>query len=485
MARRLSPVLAAFALMLAAAPAGQAGGPGMLLGAAEDAVRTPDLVSARIKMGLLSLAGFGAVRVTSQWQPGLVAPTADELAVLAAVDGSAKLTGLRLIVLVHHAKPATTPLTDEANDEFAQYVTAILQSFTSVQDVIVGYEPNSRRFWRPQFNADRTSGAAPAYLALLSRVYDSVKLVSPAVRVWGGALAARGNDRPFSLREGHSPGRFLEELGAAYRAGGRTLPVMDGLAVHPHANTSSESPDTPHTESTTVGLADYDRLLASLAAAFDGTPQPGSTLPILYDEFGVEAVVPAGKARLYNGNEQASVKPVSETTQAAYYAKALQLAFCQANVAGLFLFHPQDERARRAWQSGVLYADGTPKTSFWAVRDGLRRTQGGSISRCAGMALDVQASQVAFPTQAAFRSGTRDVTFRCTLDCAWELRAVRASGAAAATVRGYGKVGEVIVASLARRRLGTAPVSLVLTLTHPVNPGVPWTVQSATALAVT
>ena len=72
---------------------------------------------------------------------------------------------------------------------------------------------------------------------------------------------------------------------------------MDGLAFHPYADSSGQSPDTPHPKSTTIGLADYDRLIRTLAAAFDGTAQAGSTLPILYDEFGVESRIPAGKAK--------------------------------------------------------------------------------------------------------------------------------------------------------------------------------------------
>ena len=52
---------------------------------------------------------------------------------------------------------------------------------------------------------------------------------------------------------------------------------MDGLAFHPYADSSGQSPDTPHPNSTTIGLADYDRLMRTLSTAFDGTPQAGST----------------------------------------------------------------------------------------------------------------------------------------------------------------------------------------------------------------
>ena len=214
--------------------------------------------------------------------------------------------------------------------------------------MIVGNEPNLNRFWLPQFNPDGTDAAAPAYLALLARSYDALKAVDPAMRVWGGALAPRGVDRPGTGRDTHSPVAFLKDMGTAYRASGRTLPIMDGLAFHPYADSSGQSPDTPHPNSTTIGLADYDRLIQTLATAFDGSAQAGSALPVLYDEFGVESQIPAGKAKPYTGAEPATTSPVDEITQGAYYAQALQLAFCQPNVIGILLFHSQDEPRSRA-----------------------------------------------------------------------------------------------------------------------------------------
>src|SRR5439155_1417718 len=97
--------------------------------------------------------------------------------------------------------------------------------------------------------------------------------------------------------------------------------------------------------------------VASLGEAFDGTEQEGSDLPIWYDEFGVESQIPATEQALYTGTEPATTKPVPEETQAAYYREAVQLAFCQPNVRGLFLFHTADEAgAARAEGEGLLPA---------------------------------------------------------------------------------------------------------------------------------
>jgi len=63
--RTLVIALGSLGAWLALAVPAHAGGPSMILGAAEDAVRAPDLVTTKAKMTELRLAGFTAVRVTS------------------------------------------------------------------------------------------------------------------------------------------------------------------------------------------------------------------------------------------------------------------------------------------------------------------------------------------------------------------------------------------------------------------------------------
>jgi hypothetical protein len=478
--RRLLPTfLAAIAALLAFALPANAGGPTMAYGAAEDNVRSADLVSAKATMSQLRLAGFTSVRVTSNWLPGLVAPTPHELQVLKNVEAAARLSGVRVYVSVYHPGSRTTPLDAIAQAQFAQYAAALARALPSFDDLIVGNEPNLNRFWLPQFAVDGSNASAPAYLQLLAQTYDALKAVDPTLRVWGGALAPRGGDRPDGTRPTSSPTAFLKALGVAYRASGRATPIMDGLAFHPYPDNSSQSPDFPHPRSTSIGLADYDKLVALLGEAFDGTAQLGASLPILYDEFGIESVVPDGKKGLYSGAEPATTRPVDERQQAAAYDLGLRLAFCQPTVAGVLLFHSHDENALLSWQSGVYYADGSPKASFWAVRDSLDRARGGSITRCDGLTLDVKITNLRFPGPREFLSGKRETRFRCTYDCSWELVATRTTtGAVAARVRGYGRYGRTLVASLTGRKLGNAPVQLSLTVVHPVHPGAPATRQS-------
>ena len=456
-----------------------AAGPAMTLGVAEDAVRAPDLPTAEAKMAQLRLAGFTAVRVTTNWEPGLVAPAADELRELRNVETAADLNGVEVYVSVYNPGQRTTPLDAAAQAQFAQYAASVARLLPTIDQIIVGNEPNLNRFWLPQFAPDGSNASAPAYLSLLAQTYDALKAVDPTITVWGGALAPRGSDRPDGIRPTSSPTAFIQAMGTAYRASGRARPVMDGLAFHPYPDNSSQSPDFPHPRSTSIGLADYGKLVALLGQAFDGTAQAGASLPILYDEFGIESAVPQGKQSLYSGTEPTTTKPVDERQQAASYDLGLRLAFCQPTVAGILLFHSQDETALPSWQSGVYYADGTPKSSFWPVRDSLARTRGGSIARCEGMTLDVSPLGVRFPAPRAFQRGVHSVRFRCSLDCAWTLEALRSTtGAIAARVNGYGRADTTLLASFGKARLGKTPVRLRLTLVHPVNPGTPESVTS-------
>ena len=140
--------------------------------------------------------------------------------------------------------------------------------------------------------------------------------------------------------------------------------------------------DRPHPRTTTIGLADYDKLVGLLGEAFDGTGQQGSELPILYGEIGVETAIPLGQRALYTGVELAPV--TGEREQAAEYTRALDLVACQPTVEGVLLFHVRDEPRLEGWQSGVRYADGTPKASHGTVSDAAHDARNGDLDvRCA------------------------------------------------------------------------------------------------------
>jgi hypothetical protein len=72
----------------------------------------------------------------------------------------------------------------------------------------------------------------------------------------------------------------------------------------------------------------------------------------------------------------------------------MAMAFCQKTVLGLLLFHFVDEPALSAWQSGVYYADGSPKTSLLAVRGAAGTVHRGVAAACPGMRLTPKAAIV-------------------------------------------------------------------------------------------
>ncbi|MGH3103990.1 MAG: hypothetical protein ACRDN6_07845 [Gaiellaceae bacterium] len=372
----LAFVLAALAL---AAPAHA--GPGMMIGAAEDAGKTADPVVAQAKMDLARLAGFDAIRMTAIWAPGETELTGYELLALRNAAGAAALNGIRVVVSVYNKGSKTTPRTPAAKLEFADFTASIAREIPTITHFIIGNEPNLNLFWMPQFNRNGTSSSPGAYLGLLAVTYDALKEVSPEIEVIGGSVSPRGQDKPRSKRQTHSPTRFITELGRAYRRSGRQTPVMDAFAFHPYGDNSSQPPEFRHHPlSVSIGISEYDKLVDLLGEAFDGTAQAGSELPILYDEYGVDTRIPFVKADFYTGREPKTTKPVNELKQGDYYRRALAIAHCQPTVVGLLFFHVSDEPDLDRWQSGIFYADDTPKASFETVKAAVEELRERSLS---------------------------------------------------------------------------------------------------------
>jgi hypothetical protein len=365
------------ALMLVAAA--DAGGSGLTIGAVEDAAKWADPVA---KMNLAHQAGFAAVRMTMQWSSGQVAPSSGELQNTRKAADAARAAGIEPIVSIYNTGSASTPADDASRAQFAQFATAVAAGLPSVRRFVVGNEPNLNRYWMPQFNADGSDAAAPAYEALLATSYDAIKAARPDASIMGGALSSRGEDSATSTRPTHSPTTFITDLGAAYRASGRTKPIMDIFDQHVYEDYSAMPPSFEHPTASTIAVSDYGKLVTLLGQAFDGTAQAGSTLPIFYGEYGVESIIPAAKASLYTGTEPAATKAVDEATQAALYREAFKVAYCQPNVVGIMVFHVSDESALSAWQSGPYYADDTAKSSLAGIRNAAAAARAGTLTTC-------------------------------------------------------------------------------------------------------
>ena len=352
----------------------------LAVGVVDDAARSGDSAAF---VDELTGSGFDALAVSSIWEPGEDAPDADETAALQQVASAADAAGVRLFVIVYQPGSATTPLTDAARSEFARYTAAVATRVRGVHDLIVGNEPNLNRFWLPQFGPSGEIVSAADYLRLLAATYDAVKAARDDVRVWGGATAPRGSDRPGGGRETTSPTSFIRALGLAYRRSGRDRPVMDGFVHHPYPESAAVPIDLPHPRVRTIGLADYDKLVALLGAAFDGTAQPGSKLPIAYTEYGVQSIIPPEAQEPYTNLQSPLGKDaVPEATQAEYYRQAFELAACQPNVIAVYIFHLFDEADLNRWQSGPYYTDTKAKSSLDAIADAAKKARQGKLGDC-------------------------------------------------------------------------------------------------------
>jgi len=308
-------------------------------------------------------AGFRADAFSAIWKSG--ASAAQDLPPLSRAVAAAVAENIAPILAVYQLS-SSTPLTAAARTAFASYAAALARALPQVRTVIVGNEPNLNLFWQPQFDGDGSDAAASAYEALLADTYDALKKVDRGLTVVGGAVSPHGGDDPSASRQTHSPTRFIIDLGDAYRASGRTQPLMDAFSVHIYGESSLVPPTLAHPRTRSIGIADYKKLVGLLGTAFDGTAQQGSTLPIVYGEYGVETTIPAAKSSLYTGHEV--VRTVDERTQAQYYDEAIRLAACQKTVRMLLLFRVADEPQLTGLQSGLYYADGSPKSSFDDVR---------------------------------------------------------------------------------------------------------------------
>jgi hypothetical protein len=357
--------------------------PGLFVGTADDAAVAADFVTAKTELSLARAVGLRAVRLTVIWSPGQTEAPREDVQRLDNAVAAADLSGTRLLFQVRPWGGRTAPRTPAERAQFAAYATSLARRYPSVRDFVVGNEPNANRFWMPQFDRRGRSEAPRAYLALLAAAYDALKGVDPRIRVLGGALAARGGDNPRSVRQTHSPTRFIKELGRAYRRSGRTRPVMDAFAHHPYGDHSSQEPEFRHPpRSTTIGLGDYDKLARLLGQAFEGTAQPGWTLPIVYDEYGIDSRIPTQHRVLYSGSELPVTRPVSEELQGRYYSRALALAACQPRVDMLLIFHVRDEPDLAGWQSGLYFVDDRPKASLPLVSRAIEAVENDSHGTC-------------------------------------------------------------------------------------------------------
>ena len=357
-------------------------GHGIVVGALEDAVKFPQPDLAEERVAFAGNAGLNALNVTTAWAPGQTKPDPAELQILHNVAESADKHHIQLLITAYAARPSFAPRSEAEQEQYAEFLATLARELPTVRNFAVWNEPNLNGFWLYQFDEAGNDIAARDYTSLLARSYDALKSVSPEIKVYGGNLAPRGFDDADSRRPTHSPTTFIRDMGAAYRESGRTKPIMDVFALHPYLTRSTVPPTQPHT-GTSLGFADYDKLVSLLGEAFDGTAQPGSKLPIAYTEFGVQSIIPESAQEPYtNLQSPLGRDAVPEQTQAEYYTEAFELAACQPTVIAVYIFHLFDEADLNRWQSGPYYTDTKPKSSLDGIKSAAEKARDGKLGNC-------------------------------------------------------------------------------------------------------
>ncbi len=385
--------LALLACAAAAALAGPAsGGPGLIVGVDDDSFKWANHAQAQATLGYTRDLGIRAVRITVPWRLGQTQlSAADRKPLDRAIVTS---WGMRVVLAVYGYSD-DTPQSDAERSGYCTFVANLLRRYPAVGDVVIWNEPNVSRFWRPQYAQDGSSAAPAAYEALLARCYDVIHAVRPGANVIA-ASSPRGNDRPSALNNvSHSPVSFFRGLGEAYRASGRRTPFFDVVGHNPYPDTNAERPWTRHPSSSSIGQGDYDKLMRTLEEAFGGTGQPlpgQGRVSIWYMEQGFQTTIDPEKRGLYRGSETdrhalppwlgrgtAGATDGLAPDQASQLADSLRLASCQPAVGAFFNFELVDEPDLSGWQSGVLWADLTPKPSYQAFKDAVAEVARGSV----------------------------------------------------------------------------------------------------------
>jgi len=311
--------------------------------------------------GMLKGANLTENRWTLAWDPAN--PTAiTELPFVERAAPVAQAAGIHVVLALYSKQ--------SSQHDPAQFCAWAATVATTVQqwgihDYIVWNEPNTRLYWVPQKDGSGHDVAAPAYEQLLARCYDTLHAADPLARVIGMGLSPRA-----STSDSNEPLDFLRDVGRAYRASGRTTPIMDQLSIHPYPNPNSPTnpPDVGYEVGDRFGIPDLARVKQAVWDAFNGTGQPTTLngLTFRIDEIGWQT--DTSKLTQYVNPENVAV--VSEQTQANdIKTMATKYFACDPTVTDVELFLLVDEKYRNGkdetgkvvgggWQSGLLTAGG-------------------------------------------------------------------------------------------------------------------------------
>jgi hypothetical protein len=357
------------AIVAAALAAGAAASP--VVGFADDATKFSDDGGAALD-GKLRDVGAVENRVAVYWDAA-DPTTIQEQDMLDRMMPVAAANGVQVVFSVYARGASTfTTDTDTRVAQFADYLKLLAARYPQVRTYEVLNEPNEAYFFAPQHGPNGEILSAPIAFRLLAAAYDALKSVDPAITVAGLGLSPAANDRTST-----SPVRFLNALGAAYRASGRKTPIMDELDVHIYPDNAARQDENTHYAWPQIGPGDFDRLKQAVWDAFEGTGQPvfqepgasGPFLKLRIGEIGWQVATPPELRSQYVGDE--NVQVTDEARQARIYAALVRRFGCDPSVSAIDFFHLIDDRDLVHYQSALLRVDGSARESFDAVRNAI------------------------------------------------------------------------------------------------------------------
>jgi hypothetical protein len=275
-----------------------------------------------------------------------------------------------------------------AIQQFAAWTAQVARTFATVHQFIVMNECNQPLFVNPQWDAGDQNQSAQLCGRALAAAYDALKAVSTQNFVWGLGLSPRGNDDPnASSNSSTSPALFLRDLGAWYRASGRTRRLMDGLDFHPYPVPQSLPFGQGYPNPVDAAVSNLPRVYQAFYDGFSGTAQPtigqqaGGGLPVSLNEVGIQT--DSGGRTGYVGTEVSANTAggvtgqyATESYQSSWYLQMLNLVACDPNVRIANIYHLIDEASLAGWQSGLYYLDRSAKQSAADVHDWIANSAG-------------------------------------------------------------------------------------------------------------
>jgi hypothetical protein len=399
----MTKLWAALALLSATLIAAGSAAANLSVGANDDAPKDPAV--APWFYGTMQSEGLRIDTLTLLWDEGAPAEIAGAAAIDAAIAAAA--TGgvtIELDLYPAHSlaftggaqcKPSSDPESCGNTDriqQFAAWTASVAQRFPAVTQFVVMNECNQPRFLNPQWDASGANQSAEICGRALAAAYDAIKAVASTDFVWGVGLSPRGNDSPRAVSNSSTkPVTFLAALGSWFRAfvqkTGRTRGLMDGFDFHPYPVPQSQPFARGYADPNEASITNLPRIYQAFYSAFSGTPQrtigqqAGGGLKLSLNETGIQTG--SGSRAGYSGVEVSATGAggvtggfATESYQASWYRQMLDVLACDPNVAFVNIFHLVDEAALEGWQSGLYYADESPKRAAQTVRDWIGRTGG-------------------------------------------------------------------------------------------------------------